>query len=109
LVSIPDGMADGDDRRDLCKFVDAVFQRMPGYFGDLIKETEASGATKVKWLIADVNMWFCFQVAKNLGVRVAGIWPAAASGLGMSFRITQMIEDGFIDDKGMKDPSLFAL
>ncbi|KAM0929477.1 hypothetical protein ACQ4PT_001552 [Festuca glaucescens] len=97
LVSIPDGMADGDDRRDLCKFVDGVFRRVPGYLEKLIKETEASGATKVKWLVADVNMWFCFPVSKNLGVRVAGIWPAAASGLGLSFRITQMIEDGFID------------
>jgi hypothetical protein len=109
LVSIPDGMADGDDRRDLCKFVDAVFRRVPGYVEKLIKETEASGVTKVKWLVADVNMWFCFKVAKNLGVRVAGIWPAAASGLGMSFRIAHMIEDGFIDDKGIKDPHRFAL
>ncbi|KAK1643944.1 hypothetical protein QYE76_061749 [Lolium multiflorum] len=105
LVSIPDGMADGDDRRDLCKFVDGVFRRVPCYLEKLIKETEASGAASVKWLVADVNMWFCFPIAKNLGVRVAGIWPGAASGLGMSFRITQMIEDGFIDDKGMKDPS----
>ncbi|KAK1643959.1 hypothetical protein QYE76_061764 [Lolium multiflorum] len=102
LVSIPDGMADGDDRRDLCKFGDGVFRRVPGYLEKLIKETEASGAASVKWLVADVNMWFCFPIAKNLGVRVAGIWPGAASGLGMSFRVTQMIEDGFIDDKAFE-------
>ncbi|KAM0929475.1 hypothetical protein ACQ4PT_001551 [Festuca glaucescens] len=100
LVPIPDGMADGEDRRDLCKFVEAVSRRVPGYLGDLIGETEASGGAKVKWLVADVNMGFCFQVARNLGVRVAGFWPAAASSLGTSFRIPQIIHDGFIDDKG---------
>jgi hypothetical protein len=31
LVPIPDGMAEGDDRRDLCKFVEAVSRRVPGY------------------------------------------------------------------------------
>ncbi|KQK13117.1 hypothetical protein BRADI_1g08177v3 [Brachypodium distachyon] len=101
LVPVPDGMADGDDRRDLCKFLDAVWRRVPGFLEDLIRETEASGAAKVKWLVADVNMWFCFQVAKNLGVRVAGVWPAAAACLGTSFAIPKMIQDGFIDEKGI--------
>jgi hypothetical protein len=106
LASIPDGMADGDDRRDLCKLLEAISRRVPGYLGDLIRETEASGSTKVKWLVADVNMGFCFQAAKDLGVRVAGFWPAAAACLATSFRIPKIIEDGFIDDKGMKDPFL---
>jgi hypothetical protein len=101
LVPIPDGMAEGDDRRDLCKFVEAVSRRVPGYLGDLIGETEASGGAKVKWLVADVNMGFCFQVAMSLGVRVASFWPAAASSLGTSFRIPKIMQDGFIDDKGM--------
>uniref|UniRef100_A0ACD5WAI0 Uncharacterized protein n=1 Tax=Avena sativa TaxID=4498 RepID=A0ACD5WAI0_AVESA len=100
LASIPDGMADGDDRRDLCKLLEAISLRVPGYVGDLISETEASGAAKVKWLVADVNMGFCFQAARNLGVRVAGFWPAAASCLGTNSRIPQIIQDGFIDDKG---------
>ncbi|KAK1643942.1 hypothetical protein QYE76_061747 [Lolium multiflorum] len=101
LVSIPDGMAESDDRRDLCKFVEAVSQYVPGYVEELIRETEASGEKKVKWLLADVNMGFCFRVAKNLRVRVAAVWPAAAASLGMWFRIPQMIEDGLIDDKGV--------
>ncbi|KAM0836359.1 hypothetical protein ACQ4PT_062381 [Festuca glaucescens] len=99
LVHIPDGMADGEDRRDLCKFVEAVSRHVPGYLGDLIGETEASTGAKMKWIVADVNMGFCFQVARNLGVRVAGFWLAAASSLGTSFRIPQIMQDGFIDDK----------
>jgi hypothetical protein len=106
LVSIPDGMAEGDDRRDLCKFVEAVSRYVPGYVEELIRETDASGEKKVKWLLADVNMGFCFRVAKHLGVRVAAVWPAAAASLGMWFRIPRMIEDGFIDDKGTKDTLL---
>jgi hypothetical protein len=107
LVSIPDGMAESDDRRDLCKFVEAVSQYVPGYVEELIRETEASAEKKVKWLLADVNMGFCFRVAKNLGVRVAAVWPAAAASLGMWFRIPEMIEDGLIDDKGTKDTEYF--
>ncbi|CAM0876314.1 unnamed protein product [Alopecurus aequalis] len=99
LVSIPDGMAEGTDRRDLGKFVEAVSRYVPGYVEELIGETVASGEKKVQWLLADVNLGFCFQVAKNLGVRVAAVWPAAAASLGTWSRIPQMIEDGFIDDK----------
>ncbi|KAF7074745.1 hypothetical protein CFC21_079571 [Triticum aestivum] len=101
LVSIPDGMADGDDRRDLSKFVGAITRYVPGYVEDLIRETAASGEKEVKWLLADVNLGFCYQGAKNLGVRVAAVWPAAAASLGMWSSIPKMIEDGFIDDKGM--------
>ncbi|PNT74114.1 UDP-glycosyltransferase 83A1-like [Brachypodium distachyon] len=100
LVPIPDGMADGDDRRDLCKFVDAVSRCVPGYVEGLIKASGAAPAPRVKWLIGDVTMGFCFQVAKDLGVRVAAVWPASAASLGTAFRIPQMIQDGFIDDMG---------
>ncbi|KAI4964904.1 hypothetical protein ZWY2020_057915 [Hordeum vulgare] len=100
LVSVPDGMADGEDRRDLCKFVGAITRYVPGYVEDLIRDTEASGEKKVKWLIADVNLGFCFQGAMNLGVRVVAVLAVAAS-LGMWSSIPKMIEDGFIDDKGV--------
>jgi hypothetical protein len=97
LVSIPDGLSDGDDRRDLGKVLDALSRCVPGYVEDLI------GKTKVKWLVADTNMGaLCFEVAKKLGVRVASFFPASAACLGTLFRVPKLIEDGFFDDKGMK-------
>ena len=94
LVSIPDGLADGDDRRDLCKFLDGISRCIPGYVEQLIRET------KVRWLVGDANMRLCFEVAKKLGVRVACVFPASAAGLGTLLRLPQLIEDGFFDDKG---------
>uniref|UniRef100_A0ACD5VC83 Uncharacterized protein n=1 Tax=Avena sativa TaxID=4498 RepID=A0ACD5VC83_AVESA len=95
LVSIPDGLADGDDRRDLGKVLDALSRCVPGYVEELIRKT------KVQWLVADTNMGcLCFEVAKKLGVRVASFFPASAACLGTLFRVPQLIEDGFFDDKG---------
>jgi hypothetical protein len=104
LVSVPDGMAEGDDRRDLCKFLDGISRRIPGYVEELMRET------KVKWLVGDGNMGMCFEAAKKLGVRVACVWPASAAGLGTLRRVPQLIEDGFFDDKGIwtEDPSVAA-
>ncbi|KAM3260367.1 hypothetical protein ACQJBY_051558 [Aegilops geniculata] len=97
LVSIPDGLADGDDRRDLCKFLDGISRCIPGYVEQLIRET------KVRWLVGDANMGLCFEVAKKLGVRVACVFPASAAGLGTLLRLPQLIEDGFFDDRGRND------
>lgn len=95
LVSVPDGLGDGDDRRDLCRFVDALSRCVPGYLEQIIRET------KVKWLVGDVNMGMCFETARKLGVQVAAVFPASAACLGTLFKVPQLIKDGFFDDKGM--------
>ncbi|KAL6637885.1 hypothetical protein ACP70R_025457 [Stipagrostis hirtigluma subsp. patula] len=95
LVSVPDGLADGDDRRDLRKVVDSVMRCVPGYVEQLIRET-----TNVKWLVGDVTIGVCFEAARKQGVRVAAVFPASAACLGTLFKIPQLIEDGFLDDKG---------
>uniref|UniRef100_N1QPV7 Putative UDP-glucosyltransferase n=1 Tax=Aegilops tauschii TaxID=37682 RepID=N1QPV7_AEGTA len=100
LVSVPDGLADGDSHRDLGKVLAGVLGRVPGYVEELIRETEASGENKVQWLVADATMACCFQVARNLGVRVASVCPSSAACLVTSLRIPQLIHDGFFDDKG---------
>ena len=48
LVSIPDGLADGDSRRDLGKVLAGVSGRVPAYVEELIRETEASGKRSAK-------------------------------------------------------------
>ncbi|KAJ1258919.1 hypothetical protein BS78_10G112900 [Paspalum vaginatum] len=94
LVSIPDGLADADDRRDLSRFLDCLSRSVPGYVEQLIRET------KVKWLVGDVNMGICFEAARRLGVRVAAVFPASAACLGTLFKVPQLIEDGVFDEKG---------
>ncbi|KAK3146027.1 hypothetical protein QOZ80_3BG0260580 [Eleusine coracana subsp. coracana] len=100
LVSVPDGLAEGDDRRDLGKYVDSVRRCVPGYLEQLIRDTEASGRAKVKWLVGDVTMAMCFGAASKLGVRVAGFCPASAACYGMVTKVPQLIEDGFMDENG---------
>jgi hypothetical protein len=96
LVFIPDGLADGDDRRDLGKVLDALSRCVPRSVENLIRKT------KVKWLVADTNMGsLCFEVAKTLGVRVASFFPASAACLGTLYQVPQLIQRGFFDDKGM--------
>lgn len=43
---MPDGLADGDDRRDFGKVLDALSRCIPGCVEELIREK------KVKWLVA---------------------------------------------------------
>jgi hypothetical protein len=101
LVSVPDGLADGDDRRDLGKFVEGVSRCVPGCLERLIREAEAPGRATVKWLVGDVTMAMCFEAASKLGVRVASFSPASAACFGTMIKVPQLIEDGFVDDKGM--------
>ncbi|KAF8775592.1 hypothetical protein HU200_004368 [Digitaria exilis] len=99
LVSVPDGLAAGDDRRLRPLQVRGralpVRSGLRGALEQLIRET------KVKWLVRDVNMGMCFEAAVKLGVRVAAVFPAAAACLGALFMVPQLIEDGFFDNKGI--------
>jgi hypothetical protein len=94
LVSVPGGLSDGDDRRGLGKFIEAFTRSVPGYVEQLIRET------KVKWLVGDVNMGMCFEVARKLGVRVAAVFPASAACLWTLFQVPRLIEDGFLYENG---------
>uniref|UniRef100_A0ACD5TQW8 Uncharacterized protein n=1 Tax=Avena sativa TaxID=4498 RepID=A0ACD5TQW8_AVESA len=95
LVSVPDGLADGDDRRDLGKVLDGFTRCIPGYMEELIR------ATKAKWLVADATIvGWCSEVAKKLQVRVACFFPASAAYLGTLLRIPQLIKEGFFDPNG---------
>jgi hypothetical protein len=54
----------------------------------------------VKWLVGDVVMGPCFEVAKKLGIRVASFWAASAACLAIMLDAPKLIEEGLIDDKG---------
>uniref|UniRef100_A0ACD6A581 Uncharacterized protein n=1 Tax=Avena sativa TaxID=4498 RepID=A0ACD6A581_AVESA len=100
LASIPDGLADDEDRKDLNKLVDAYSRHMPGYLEALVAEMEAAGRPKVSWLVGDVNMGWSFPVAKKLGIRVASFWPASMACLAIMLKIPNLIQDGVLNDKG---------
>ncbi|KAL6894116.1 hypothetical protein ACP4OV_008214 [Aristida adscensionis] len=100
LVAVPDGLAAGDDRKDLSKLIDGYSRHMPGYLEGLVRGLEASGGTKIGWLIADENMGWAFEVARKLGLRAAGFWSSSAAFLATKFRIPHLIQDGVLDEKG---------
>ncbi|KAF8775595.1 hypothetical protein HU200_004371 [Digitaria exilis] len=82
LASIPDGLADEDDRKDLSKLIDAYTRHMPGHLERLIADLEAAGKPKVKWLVGDITMGWSFEVAKKLGIRV--LLARGHGGLGLA-------------------------
>jgi hypothetical protein len=100
LASIPDGLADDDDRKDLSKLIDSCSRHMPGHLEQLVAKMEAAGRPRVKWLVGDVVMGPCFEVAKKLGIRVASFWAASAACLAIMLDAPKLIEEGLIDDKG---------
>ncbi|KAF8709815.1 hypothetical protein HU200_029527 [Digitaria exilis] len=100
LASIPDGLADEDDRKDLSKLIDAYPRHMPGHLERLIDDMEATGRPKVKWLVGDITMGWSFEVAKKFDIRVVSFWPGAMAALVLLLKIPKLIEDGLIDDKG---------
>lgn len=101
LTSIPDGLADDEDRKDISKLVDAYTRHMPGYLERLLADMEAAGRPRAKWLVADTNMGWSFEVAKKLGIRVVSFWPAATACLAFMLKIPKLIQDGLLDDKGL--------
>ncbi|OEL13048.1 UDP-glycosyltransferase 83A1 [Dichanthelium oligosanthes] len=100
LVGVPDGLADGDDRKDLGKIADALSRHMPCCLEELVGRAEASGGTKISWLIADEAMGWAFEAAKKLGIRAACFWAGSVAFLDATLRIPQLIQDGVIDEKG---------
>jgi len=100
LASIPDGLADDDDRRNLGKLLDACSWHVPGHLERLVTEMEAAGRPKVNWLVGDMVMSPCFEVAKKLGIRVASFWTASAACFAIMLNASKLIEEGLINVEG---------
>ncbi|XP_062212463.1 UDP-glycosyltransferase 83A1-like [Phragmites australis] len=100
LASIPDGLADYEDRKNISKLIESFSRHMPGHLERLVAEIEAAGRPRVKWLVGDVNMGWSFEVAKKLGIRVASFCPASAACLAIQLKTPKLIEEGLLDGKG---------
>ncbi|XP_062212464.1 UDP-glycosyltransferase 83A1-like [Phragmites australis] len=102
LVSIPDGLGDGEDRKNLSRLTNSFSKVMPGELEKLIGRIndDARGRERISWLIADVNMAWAFPVAKKFGVRAAGFCPSSAASFATRLRIPELIRDGVLDEEG---------
>ncbi|WVZ83123.1 hypothetical protein U9M48_030300 [Paspalum notatum var. saurae] len=100
LASIPDGLANDEDRSDVNKLTDSCRRNMPGNLERLVAEMEAAGRPKVRWLVGDLTAGFCFEAVKKLGIRVASLWPASAACLAAMLNIPKLIDEGLFGDHG---------
>lgn len=100
MVSIPDGLEDGESRKHIGNLTDSISRVMPRKLEMLIQEINDSDTENITCVLADVNMGMGIEVADKMGIQRAAIWPASASILALSFSIEKLIDDGIIDSDG---------
>ncbi|KAJ9564304.1 hypothetical protein OSB04_000270 [Centaurea solstitialis] len=101
MVSIPDGLEPWEDRTDLCRLTNSIFQIMPGKLEELIEKINKGDRCKITCVIADDSMGWAIKVAKKMGIRRAAFWPASVSTLASMFSFQKLIDDGIIDNNGI--------
>ncbi|GMI67012.1 hypothetical protein like AT3G02100 [Hibiscus trionum] len=100
LVSVPDGLEDGEDRNHIGKLTESLCQVMPTQLKDLIHKVNASDDDKISCVLADVVVGLALNVAAELGIPTAALWPASVFQLVFDLRIPKHIDDGLIDENG---------
>ncbi|KAL3624048.1 hypothetical protein CASFOL_032864 [Castilleja foliolosa] len=100
MVTIPDGLEPGDDRKDLGKNTEALYRVPPGELESLILKINGRDEDKIACVIADAPMAWALEVAEKLGIRRAAFWTAPAAVLALSFHIPKLISDGIVDTNG---------
>ncbi|CAM0876322.1 unnamed protein product [Alopecurus aequalis] len=105
MVSIPDGLGDGEDRKNLARLVESFSEVMPGELEKLIgrmsDSSASAGSQKLTWMIADASMAWAFAVAQRLGLRAAAFNPSSAAMFATRMSIPELIRDGAVDEKGL--------
>ncbi|KAL4360805.1 hypothetical protein GQ457_04G033160 [Hibiscus cannabinus] len=109
LVSVPDGLEDGEDRNQVGKLTESLCRDMPRQLKDLIHKFNASDDDKISCVLADINLGLALDVAAELGIPRVALWPASMFQLVLNLSIPKHIDDGLIDENGtlvMKDKML---
>ncbi|WCJ25611.1 UDP-Glycosyltransferase superfamily protein [Euphorbia peplus] len=101
LVSIPDGMECMEERNNLGKLTDSLFNYVPGKLEELIQKINESEDEKVSCVIADGNNGWALEVASKMNIPCAVFWPASAALLAfLLFQVPSLIHDGIVDNNG---------
>ncbi|XP_074348803.1 UDP-glycosyltransferase 83A1-like [Apium graveolens] len=100
LVSIPDGMEAWEDRSDLGKLTQDIFQVMPRELEKLVKDIKRTDDNEITCIIADENLGWALEVAERMNIKRAAFWPASAAVLALIFSIPNLIQDGVLDNDG---------
>ncbi|KAK6280006.1 hypothetical protein POUND7_020273 [Theobroma cacao] len=100
LVSIPDGLEDGEDRNQIGKLTEALCQVMPRELKEFIVKFNRTEDDKITCVLADLNMGWTLDVAAELGIRGAAFWPCSVVQLVLFLSIPKLIDDGLIDENG---------
>ncbi|KAL7232247.1 hypothetical protein ACSBR2_010302 [Camellia fascicularis] len=83
LISIPDGLEPWENRNELGKLTEAIFQIMPGKLEELIEKINGSDNDKITCIIADQLLGWALEVAEKMQINI----PA-------------LLDDGIINDNG---------
>nr|GMD56254.1 UDP-glycosyltransferase 83A1-like [Ipomoea batatas] len=100
FVSVPDGLAVEEDRNDLKKLTEALFEVVPGKLEALIHNINESDENRISCLIADESLGWALDLAKKLGLQRVAFWPASATSLTMMFNVPKLIDDGIVGKNG---------
>lgn len=109
LVSVPDGLKPGEDRKDLAKLTAAMHRFMPGKLQELIENiNNAEDDDKITCVIADVSVGWALKVADNLNIRTVVFCPAAAAQLAVFLSLPELLENGIVENDGKTPCQLFV-
>ncbi|TYH42732.1 hypothetical protein ES332_D11G082200v1 [Gossypium tomentosum] len=100
LLSVPDGLEDGEDRNQLGKLTESLCQVMPTQLKELIHKVNGSDDDKISCVLADISMGLALDVAVELGIPTVGFWPAVVLQLAVLLKVPKLIDDGLIDENG---------
>ncbi|CAH2055323.1 unnamed protein product [Thlaspi arvense] len=103
LVSIPDGLEDSPEERNIPgKLSESVLRFMPTKVEELIERmiSENNGGAVISCVVADQSLGWAIEVAAKFGIRRAAFCPAAAASMVLGFSIQKLVDDGLIDYDG---------
>ncbi|KAL1211353.1 UDP-glycosyltransferase 83A1 [Cardamine amara subsp. amara] len=102
LVSIPDGLEDSPEERNIPgKLSESVLRFIPNKVEQLIERMIAeSSGTIISCVVADQSLGWAIEVAAKFGISRAAFCPAAAASMVLGFSIQKLIDDGLIDSEG---------
>lgn len=101
LVSIPDGLEQGDDQNDYIKTRDTMLRVMPGHLETLIENiNKSSDCEHITCVIADICVGWALELAQKMEIPRAAVLPYASGNLALTLRIPNLVEAGAIDSNG---------